>query len=106
MKRFSRREFLRAAAAATAGAALAPRSWAQSLGANGDIRLAIVGLNGKGRDHLRSFHAIPGVRVVALCDVDTAVLDRARKMAGEIGAHVETCVDLRELLKIYSSLKV
>jgi Oxidoreductase family, NAD-binding Rossmann fold/Oxidoreductase family, C-terminal alpha/beta domain len=99
MPALSRRSFVKYTAAVAAGAALAPRSWAQSLGANGEVRLAIVGLNGKGRDHLRSFHAISGVRVVALCDVDTAVLARAKTMADEIGAQVETCVDLRDLLE-------
>jgi predicted dehydrogenase len=98
MSQLSRRSFLKTAAVGATSTFLSTHSWAQSVGANSDVRIAIVGLNGKGRDHLRSFHAIPGVRVVALCDVDTAVLDRARHMAEELGARVETCVDLRELL--------
>lgn len=99
MNAFTRRSFLKTATTVAAGTALAPRSWAQSVGANGDIRVAVAGLNGIGRSHLRGFHRLPGVRVVALCDVDTAVLDRAKAMADELGARVETAVDLRHLLE-------
>src|SRR5690606_33629321 len=44
---------------------------------------------------------IPGVRLVALCDVDTAVLDRVKAMTVDGAtpyAGLKTYVDLRELL--------
>jgi predicted dehydrogenase len=99
MTTLTRRTFLKTSALGLAGAALSARSWGQVAGANGDIRLALVGLNGKGRDHFKSFSALPGVRVVALCDVDTAVLDRAKAEAKTAGVEVRTQVDYRELLK-------
>ena len=92
----TRRSFLRSSAVATAGFAFTARSWAQVAGANGDIRVAVVGLNGRGRSHLASLAKVPGVRVVALCDADTAVL--AKTKAGVNGGDVKTYVDLRELL--------
>jgi predicted dehydrogenase len=98
MPRISRRSFLKTAAVATAGAAFSARSWSQISGANGDIRLAIAGLNGRGKEIANSFHAIPGVRLVALCDVDTAVLAREMAAARARGQSPEAIVDYRELL--------
>lgn len=97
----SRRTFLKTSALAAGAVALSPRSWAQVPGANGDIRVAVVGLNGRGKNHLTSLSRIPGVRVVALCDVDTAVLEKtkATEVAGaKPYAQAKTYVDLRELL--------
>jgi predicted dehydrogenase len=98
----SRRAFLKTSCLAAAGAALSARSWAQIHGANGDLRIAVVGLNGRGRSHLGSLAKIKGVRVVALCDADTAVLERVKNTAAAEGgwpfARARTYVDLRELL--------
>jgi predicted dehydrogenase len=93
---FDRRTFLKTGALAAAGAALPLRSWAQVLGANSDIRVAVIGLNGRGRNHLQSLAKIPGVRVVALCDADTAVLDKVKPTVN--GGDVKTYQDIRALL--------
>jgi predicted dehydrogenase len=93
---FDRRTFLKTGALAAAGAALPLRSWAQVLGANSDIRVAVIGLNGRGRNHLQSLAKIPGVRVVALCDADTAVLDKVKPTVN--GGNVKTYQDIRALL--------
>lgn len=95
MTTFSRRTFLKTSAAAAAGAALSARSWSQVVGANGDVRVAVCGLNGRGRNHLTSLAAVRGARVVALCDPDSAVLARAK--AG-LHREVATYADIRELL--------
>jgi predicted dehydrogenase len=91
----TRRNFLKTTTFAAAGAALSARSWGQVVGANHTIRAAVVGLNGRGRSHVKNLNAVPGVRVVALCDVDAMVL---RKNAQELGAGVKTYTDIRELL--------
>ncbi|HVS53550.1 MAG TPA: Gfo/Idh/MocA family oxidoreductase [Opitutaceae bacterium] len=98
MTRVTRRSFLRTSACAAAGAIFSARSWAQVAGANGDLRVAIVGLNGRGREIARDLRTMSGVRVVALCDVDTAVLDRELAVARAAGTSPETVVDFRELL--------
>ncbi len=98
MTRFNRRTFLAQNAAALAATALSARSYANVPGANGDIRLAVVGVAGKGRDHVTGFEALPGVRVVALCDCDKAALDNAAQIAAKAGAQVKTYIDYRELL--------
>ena len=93
----SRRTFLKTSALATAGAILPARSWAQVIGANADIRVAVIGLNGRGMNHLSSLARISGVRVVAICDPDTAVIEKAKTRA-RLGADVKTYTDVRELL--------
>src|SRR5437867_4454561 len=95
MKAISRRRFLKTSLAGTAVCTLSPRSWSQVVGANDDIRVAVVGINGRGGSHIDEFGKIKGVRVTALCDVDLDVLDRrARNLEG-----VEKYQDVRRLLK-------
>jgi predicted dehydrogenase len=96
MSSVSRRVFIKTTAIAAAGAALPARSWGQVLGANDDLRLAVIGLNGRGKAHLSSLARITGVRVVALCDVDTAVLDRVKPTVN--AGSVKTYTDIRKLL--------
>jgi predicted dehydrogenase len=109
MSTLTRRTFLRHSALAGATAAFSARSWSQVAGANSDIRVAVIGLNGRGNSHLGSLSSIPGVRIVALCDVDTTVLARAksggrRKKASTEDktdsqlAHAKAYTDIRELL--------
>ncbi len=97
MSVYSRRQFLRTTATLAAGS-LTARSWAQVAGANGDVRVAVIGLNGRGRNHLASLRAIRGVRVAAICDVDTAVLERTAAELGKLGLAPAKFTDLRELL--------
>ena len=74
--RMTRRRFMQGAAAAGA-AMLVPAG--RVLGANETVRVAIVGLGGKGMQHVAEFLKIPGVRVVAVSDVDTARIEPALK---------------------------
>ena len=94
MSSLTRRTFIRNTALLGAATAFSARSWAQVAGANGDLRVAVIGLNGRGKNHLASLAKISGVRVAALCDPDTAVLERAAK---SVGGGVKTYTDLREL---------
>jgi predicted dehydrogenase len=61
-------------AAATAGAAQPPASPSGS--PNDAIRVAIVGLRGRGRDHIAGFLEQPRVDLAAVCDVDENLLQR------------------------------
>ena len=90
-----RRAFLKTSLLAAAATGLAPRSWAAVAGANGDIRVGVVGLNGRGEAHVSEFSKLKGVRVAALCDVDLRVLEpRAAKLPG-----VAKFQDIRRLLE-------
>ncbi len=95
MPTLGRRSFLKTSALAAAGLALSARSWSQVAGANGDVRVAVIGLNSRGRDLFRILSKIRGARVVALCDADSAVLRRA---SAEVGPGAQTYGDLREML--------
>jgi len=66
-------------AVAGASALLSASSWAKVAGANNDIRIAVVGVGGKGRQHVGMFSRMKGVRVVAVCDPDRQRLDQAAK---------------------------
>jgi predicted dehydrogenase len=96
----SRRTFLKQATGAAASLCVASSSvWADPVGANEDIRIAVVGLNGHGTgDHLNQYVRMPGVRVVALCDPDRSVLANREQRVRETNPNVRTYTDIRELL--------
>src|SRR5690349_19997630 len=98
MNALTRRTFLKTSALVTASAAFSARSWAQVAGAKSDLRVAVVGLNGRGKSHLASLAKVPGVRIVALCDVDSAVIEKTKASLGPSAAGMKTYVALRELL--------
>ncbi|MDP6633435.1 MAG: Gfo/Idh/MocA family oxidoreductase [Phycisphaerae bacterium] len=101
-RRTSRRRFLKRTAGSVAAGMLAGMSgpvWAKPIGANDDIRIAVVGLNAHGTgDHLNKYLAMPGVRVVALCDPDRDVLARSVKRVGKASPNVRIFTDIRKLL--------
>ena len=101
MPLYSRRSFLKTSAAAGVGAALSARSWGQVPGANSAIRLAVIGCDfphGRGQDPVKGFGQIKGVRVAAICDIDTANLESTSAALQKKGRPVQTHVDFRELL--------
>lgn len=96
MAHLSRRRFL-AGTAGTVGSLVLPAS--RCLGANGDIRVAVVGFNGQGSSHISRLVKLQGVRLVALCDVDPAVLARKVADLDKLGIKVDTFSDVRKLLE-------
>lgn len=104
----NRRQFLKNSTLAAASLSIAP-SVARAQPAatnirivrsNDDIRVAVVGLNGRGKNHLDGYSKLEGVRVVAICDVDSAVLDRIRDLAQkEYGTAPQVYQDYRKLLE-------
>ena len=94
----TRRCFVRRSVFAGAGLALA-RPFARVLGANDEIHLAVVGINGRGGDHIEEFRKVEGVRIAALCDVDRTVLERRAKDFADRNEKVETYADIRKLLE-------
>src|SRR2546425_1135064 len=103
MKRLDRRSFLKTSLTTTASLTLFPAFAAENgakvsssasasarvVGANGDLRYAIVGFNGRGKDHLKEMAEQKGTRLVALCDVDSTVLGRETAKCKERGQQVE-----------------
>lgn len=97
MSTLHRRSFLKRSLTVGAVAAVLPTC--NVLGANEDIRVAVVGFRGHGQTHLRNYLKMPGVRIVALCDVDQAILDREVSRFGKLGQKVDTYRDVRRLLE-------
>jgi len=67
MKKVTRRDFVKAAAAATVLIGTSKTGWP---GANDRVRVAVAGINGRGQSHLQGYAALDNVEVVALCDPD------------------------------------
>jgi len=92
----SRRTFFKGAAGFGAALAL-PHS--KVLGANEDIRVGVVGVNGRGQSHLSAFSKMKGVRVAAICDIDETVLEgRVVRLSEQQGIKVQGFTDMREML--------
>ncbi len=98
MGSYSRRRFVKHSLITAGALVLAPHTGAKVLGANEDIRLAIVGLRKKGKEHIKGFREIPGVRIVALCDCDTEFLDFEANEFKKRNEQVRTYTDYRRLL--------
>jgi len=90
----SRRDILRAAAGA---ALLVPQ---RVLGANDRVRVAVVGLRGRGLDHIKRVKQTPGVELAAVVDVDENVIATRLGDIEELGlARPKTFVDIRKMLE-------
>ena len=100
-----RRQFL--ATAAASGLAVGLRSpifAAPAVQTSGgkpgaDIRVACVGVRGKGSHHMAGLQAVPGVKLVALCDIDAAVLDaKASAVEKRTKTKLKRFADYRRLM--------
>jgi predicted dehydrogenase len=103
MSTLTRRNFILTSLSAGSALMTTPMSafakpFSRIIGANDEIRVAVVGLRGKGQHHVEQFHALPGVRVAALCDVDTEILNRELEKFKARNEKVDTYIDVRELL--------
>jgi len=79
MSQLNRRTFIKNSAVVAAMAGLSARTYGQAAGANGDLRVAVVGFRSRGQEHLKELSKIKGVRIVALCDVDSTVVAKGLK---------------------------
>ncbi|MCE9610041.1 MAG: Gfo/Idh/MocA family oxidoreductase [Chthoniobacter sp.] len=95
----SRRHFLKSSLAASAALSLPARLYSAAQGANDDIRIGIIGFNGRGQDHIGNYLNCKGARIVALCDVDSTVLSRGVAQLAAKGHTVTPYQDLRKMLE-------
>jgi predicted dehydrogenase len=91
----NRRHFLSTSAFAGTWSLLSPLARAQ--GANEELRVAVIGLNGRGGSHIDGILSAKGARLVALCDCDSKVLARAKDKVEKKGVKVATYGDYRKL---------
>ena len=98
----SRRDFIKIAGAGVATTALTATasSYANILGANDRVRVAVCGVRGRGNDHIHGFSHVPGTELAALCDIDENV---SQQRVGEIEKRglpkPKSYVDIRKLLE-------
>jgi len=91
----NRRHFLMGAAAAGEGLrASSPAS------PNDTVRVACVGLRGRGQNHIAAYSKLPNVEVAALCDVDERILkERVDQVEATTQKRPAAFTDLRQLLE-------
>jgi len=103
LKRTTRRDFLKASATAVLASGIP--SWTSAAGT--DVRIAVAGLGGidipgsvggRGRQLIKSFQAVPGAKIVALCDVDQTILDHSVQEFKKRGENVAAHADFRRVL--------
>lgn len=100
-KGHSRKDFIKQMALGGAGLTLglSAKSYGNIIGANEQLNFAVVGLNGRGKAHMRAINQTPNANLTHLCDVDSRVLQEAQKMASsDLGINAETEIDFRNLL--------
>lgn len=88
----SRREFLQTSLGAAVAAGVAPGVLKAGMPSE-KLKLAFIGVGGRGAGNMKSIVADPDVQVVALCDVNTQNLDRA----AEAYPAARKYIDFREL---------
>jgi predicted dehydrogenase len=100
----SRRGFLKSGAMAAAVVA-APEGLRalelpqRILGANDRVRVAIVGLRGRGENHIRGYGALPNVEIAALVDIDDNVMVERLAQVRKMGFQPKTYSDIRKMLE-------
>ena len=64
------------------------------------VRVACVGLRGRGKNHIEAYSGLQNVEIAAFCDIDEAVLEKSSKLVEGIGKKRPTgYTDLRKLLE-------
>jgi len=68
--------------------------------ANDKVGIGVIGLGGRGRDHLHYYSRLPDARVVAICDVNQAQTERGTQIVEKLqGNKPHVHQDLRKLLE-------
>ena len=93
----NKREFLKNAAALSTLAMIPAESWA--FAADKRLRTAHIGLGGMGQADLASISSHSNVDVVALCDVDSKVLDEVKSKFPNAKTYSDYRVMLKEMSK-------
>ncbi len=106
MNNWTRKDFLKTTLVGGGATLLATsRVRAATTGsANGDIRVAVVGLNQQGNGHMQNYvpgskSKVDGAILVAVCDADSAVLAKRKGEAEKGGLKVTGYSDYRKMLE-------
>lgn len=96
----TRRTFIKKSAGAAALLSMPTIISASSFGSADKVRIAVLGVNGRGTSHIGGFMSQPDSEVVCLCDCDLNVLGkRADEFDKKYGKKVGRQQDLRKVLE-------
>jgi predicted dehydrogenase len=99
-KNESRRSFIKKSAGAAAVLSLPTIVPASVFGSNDKVRVAVLGVNGRGTSHIQGFSNLPDVEVACLCDPDLVILaKRAQEFEAKYGKKVIQQQDLRRVFE-------
>lgn len=95
----SRRSFLKKSALGSLGVTILP-ALKNKVSASDRVRIAHIGINGMGNNHMEWFAKLPEVEIVALCDVDSIHLDKTLIRLKELkpGNKAKGYNDFRDIL--------
>lgn len=102
MKKSTRREFIKTGSLGMiAGSAMfstGPRVFANILGANDTINMAVIGIRGRGGSHIRNFAKMKNVKIKYIVDIDENLFDERIKDVEEIAGYRPKAVwDMRRV---------
>lgn len=89
----NRRYFINSAIAATAFTTVS-----RLRGANDRVNVAVIGLGGRGQNHMTEYAKLPDARIAALCDVNQAALERGQALVEKLtGQKPKGYSDMRQV---------
>ncbi len=93
----SRRDFIKRTAAATALLTIPNIIPAHAFGANDRVNAAVLGVNGRGKDHIEGLMGQPNVEITTFVDPDLIVGNkRAQEFEAKYGKKVKVVQDMRK----------
>ena len=96
----NRRSFIKKAAIGATAMAFPAASYSRIIGSNERINIVVAGLNGRGQAHIIAAENIKNINIVALCDPDKRVFDKAQKLLSDNArTKAITYADIRKALE-------
>jgi predicted dehydrogenase len=96
----TRRDFIKNSTGAAIALSIPTIIPASAFGANDKAQVAVLGVNGRGKDHIKGFQKVEKSQVAILCDPDMNVLKtRAGEFEKTYGANVKMEQDLRKVFE-------
>jgi predicted dehydrogenase len=97
----TRREFLKQASTVSTGVAvLGSVASLRAAGANEKVRVAIIGCNGRGMQHIAGYLASPNAEIAYVCDVDSRAVEKGiAAVAAKQQTKPQGAKDLRKVLE-------
>lgn len=104
MKKTTRRDFLKQVgtsglALSIGGIGFSAKSYANIIGANERINMAVMGTNGRGAGMAKNFQMFKNVEMIYVCDVETKALEKGMKAVKDAGGNPKAIKDVRKMLE-------